>query len=188
MSFFEKLKMENDKAVEEPEEAEEASTEEAAPEEPEETPEIKEGKKSRKKAKVKEKPVMTKAASEEPPKSKIKKAGWFDQEGQLTVDVYQADDELVIQSAVGGVRSEDLDIVIEKDMVKIKGRREKPEGDRNQNYFYQECYWGPFSREIILPAEIDAARSEALMKEGILTIRLPIIEHEKKKKLSVRTN
>ncbi|GAH21149.1 unnamed protein product, partial [marine sediment metagenome] len=55
------------------------------------------------------------------------------------------------------------------------------------NYFAQECYWGPFSREVILPVEVDPSRVEAAMKEGILTIRIPKILREKKRKISIKS-
>lgn len=109
------------------------------------------------------------------------------QEGQLAIDVYQTNGELVIQSAIAGVKPEELDISIEDDMVFIKGVRKKPEEKNEVNYFYQECYWGPFSRQIILPEEVDPSRTEATMKEGILTIRIPKIERKKKRKIEVKT-
>lgn len=107
-------------------------------------------------------------------------------EGQLTIDVYQTDGEIVIQSAIAGIEPEDLDISIENDMVTIRGNREKVFEKEEKNYFYQECYWGRFSREIILPAETDNSRAKAEMKNGILTIRIPKTEREKKKKIVVR--
>ncbi len=108
------------------------------------------------------------------------------QEGQLAVDVYQTDAELVIQSTIAGVKTENLDISIEADTVLIRGNRQEPEEQGEKNYFYQECYWGPFSRQIILPEETDPSRAEATMKEGILTIRIPKIEREKKRKITVK--
>ena len=106
-------------------------------------------------------------------KSKKKEVVFDSQEeGQLVIDIYQTDDELVIQSAIAGVKPGDFDVSIEKDMITIKGKREKPfpeEGD----YFLKECYWGTFSREIILPVEVDSGRANAEMKDGVLTIRMP---------------
>ena len=110
----------------------------------------------------------------------------FESEGQLAIDVYQTEKELVIQSAIAGIKLKDLDISIEKDKLTVKGKREKPIENEKTNYFYQECYWGPFSREIILPVEIDPSRTKASFKEGILTIRMPKIEREKKKKIEVK--
>jgi len=113
------------------------------------------------------------------------KEKWFEAEGELAIDVYQTENELVIQSAIAGVKPENLDILIEQDIITIKGSREKPED--GGAYFSQECYWGPFSRKVILPVEIDPNRIEATMKEGILTIRLPKILRERKRKIVVRS-
>ena len=108
------------------------------------------------------------------------------QEGQLAVDVYQTEKEIVIQSAIAGVKPQDLDISIEEDFISIKGIRHQPQEKGEKNYFYQECFWGPFSRQIILPEETDPTRAEAEMKDGVLTIRIPKIERKKKRKLEVK--
>ena len=125
--------------------------------------------------------------SETEEKKQVKEEKWFEAEGQLAVDVFQTEDELVIESTIAGVRGSDLDIAIEGDRVNIRGKRERPTKDEKINYFYQECYWGPFSREIILPVEIDPSRAEAIFKEGVLIIRMPKIEREKKRKISVKS-
>jgi len=124
---------------------------------------------------------------EAPTEKKVKEEGekWFEPEGQLAIDIYQTENELVIRSAIAGVKPEFLDISFERDIITIRGKREKPSEEKG-DYFSQECYWGPFSREIILPVEVDPNLAEATMKEGILTIRLPKIEREKKKKIVVR--
>lgn len=107
-------------------------------------------------------------------------------EGQLTVDVYQTPTEIVIQSTIAGVNPEDLDIAITAESVTIRGKREKMEEVKDDDYFFQECYWGRFARQIILPQEIDAENANASMKNGVLTIRLPKLNREKTKKLKVK--
>ncbi len=107
------------------------------------------------------------------------------EEGQLAIDVYQTENELIIQSAVAGVKAENLDISMEQDIIVIKGNRQKPFEEQG-DYFIQECFWGPFSREIILPAEVDPTRASAEMKNNILTIKIPKIIREKKRKIIVR--
>lgn len=106
------------------------------------------------------------------------------EEGQLAIDVYQSENDLVIQSTIAGVRPESLDISMERDIITIRGSREKP-FEENGDYFVQECFWGPFSREVILPAEVDPGRAAAEMKNGILTIRIPKILREKKRRIAV---
>jgi len=108
-----------------------------------------------------------------------------DSEGQLTIDVYQTPMDIVIKSTIAGVSPDDLDITITNDMVTIKGKREKDETISSGDYYYQECYWGAFSRSVILPVDVEAEKAEASMKNGILTIRLPKIEKVKTKKIRV---
>jgi len=120
-------------------------------------------------------------------KTEPKQEKWFEPAGQLTIDVYQTEKDLVIQSAIAGIKPEDLDISIEKDILIIKGIREGQfEGEEKRDYFFQECYWGPFLREIILPVEVDSNQIEAKMKQGILTIKIPKLEKEKKRKIEVK--
>jgi HSP20 family protein len=109
-----------------------------------------------------------------------------DAEGQLTIDVYQTDDAIVIKSTIAGVKPEDLDVAINNDMVTIKGERKNEEVVPNGNYYYQECYWGPFSRSILLPVDIIADKAEASLKNGILSIRLPKADTTRIKRIQVR--
>jgi len=125
--------------------------------------------------------------SEPEEKKQKQEEKWFETEGQLAVDVFQTEDELIIQSTIAGLKGADLDIAIEGDKVNIRGKRERPTKDESVNYFYQECYWGPFSREIILPVEIDPSKAQAIFKEGVLIIRMPKIEREKKRKIFVKS-
>jgi HSP20 family protein len=116
-----------------------------------------------------------------PEKIKADDKKWLEPEGELAVDVYSTDKEIVVQSAVAGVKSKDLDVSVEDDMIIIKGSRNNPNQDKDKKDFFQECYWGKFSRKIIIPDEIDPSRIEAAVKEGILTIRIPRIIREKSK-------
>lgn len=115
----------------------------------------------------------------------LTKEKWPQPEGQLAIDVYQSDSELVIQSAIAGVKPEDIDISIDDDVITIRGKRGKF-SDEQSDYFYQECYWGAFSRQIISPVEIDPGRVDASLKNGILTIRIPKILRSKKRKIVIK--
>lgn len=109
-----------------------------------------------------------------------------EQEGQLTIDVYQTEDDIVIKSTIAGVKPEDVDVDITGDMVTIRGKREQQETIKAENYYYQECYWGSFSRSVILPVDIVADKAKAIMKNGILTIRLPKAEKLKTRKIEIK--
>lgn len=107
-------------------------------------------------------------------------------EGQLAVDVYQTDDSVVIQSTLAGVRVEDIDISVNNDMVTIRGLRHHEQEVPSQNYFYQECYWGGFSRSIILPFDVKSDKVSATLKNGILTVVLPKADKPRAKSIRVR--
>jgi HSP20 family molecular chaperone IbpA len=111
-----------------------------------------------------------------------------EQEGQLTVDVFQDDQNIIIQSTIAGVSPDDLDVSITNDMVTIRGERRRAYDIDQEDYFYQECYWGTFSRSIILPVEIDADRAEAKIKNGILTLRIPKANAAVTRKLKVKAS
>jgi HSP20 family protein len=107
-------------------------------------------------------------------------------EGALTIDVYQTDNDIVIVSTIAGVTAKDLDVSITNDMVTISGTRKNSVKVKQENYFYQECYWGPFSRSVILPIDVDAEKSAAELKDGVLTITLPKSEKVKIKKIPIK--
>ena len=104
------------------------------------------------------------------------KEGWLDEDyedGQLSVDVFQTKDAIIIKSTIAGVKPEDIDISINNDMVTIRGKREVEQSIAEDDYFFQECYWGGFSRSIILPMEIQPDKVQAILKNGVLTVILP---------------
>ena len=105
---------------------------------------------------------------------------------QLTVDVYQTDSDIIIRALVAGVRPEDLDVAITRDMVTIQGKRVEQKEVEEDGYVYRELYWGSFARTIVLPAEVDVDMAEAAEKHGLLTIKLPKINKDRQTKLKVR--
>ena len=109
-----------------------------------------------------------------------------DGEGQLTIDVYQTPDDIIIKSTIAGVKPEDLDVSINNDMVTIKGERKQEEEISQDDYYYQECYWGAFSRSVVLPTDVLVDKVEASLKNGILTIKLPKAAKDQTKKIQVR--
>jgi HSP20 family protein len=109
-----------------------------------------------------------------------------DFEGQLNIDMYQTKDNVIIKSTIAGVRPEDIDITVANDMVTIKGARRKEENIAQDDYFYQECYWGNFSRSVIIPVDIDSEEIEADLKDGILTVIIPKAAKAKTKKVKVK--
>lgn len=107
-------------------------------------------------------------------------------EGQLAVDVYQTKDNVVIKAPIAGVTPENLDIEVADDVVTIRGERvEEKEVDR-EHYYVQECYWGSFSRSVILPTSTIAEKAAAALKDGVLTVTIPKVAQDKVKKIKVK--
>jgi HSP20 family protein len=109
-------------------------------------------------------------------------------EGELSVDVHQTPTHIVIKAMIAGVRPEDLDVSITRDMVTIRGKREQHTEGSTGDYFFQELYWGSFSRTIVLPQEVEIEEAEATEKHGLLIIRLPKLDKGRHAKLKVRSN
>lgn len=123
-------------------------------------------------------------------KEELQQEEWLedDEEGQLAIDAYQDDDWVVIKAPIAGVNVEDLEISITDEVVTVKGaRRNEAEIDRS-NYLVQECYWGSFMRSYILPVSVDAAKAEATLRNGILTIKIPKQEKTKTRILKVEVS
>lgn len=114
-------------------------------------------------------------------------AAWFSHEvdGELLLDVYQDADNLYVRSTVAGVRPDDLEVSIHEDMLTIRGTRRRDETVSRDDYFFQECYWGSFSRSIILPLDVQADAVSAALRDGVLTVTLPKAERRKKISINV---
>lgn len=112
--------------------------------------------------------------------------GSSDEEGQLAIDMYQTPTEIILKTMVAGVRPEDIDISVTRDMVTIRGKREDTVESTGDDYFHRELYWGAFSRTVILPQEVEVEDAEASNKNGLLTIRMPKLDKNRQTKLKVR--
>ncbi len=106
-------------------------------------------------------------------------------EGQLAVDVVETFKTIVITTAIAGVRPEDVHVHITHDVVTIRGERTAPSYPLDATAHFEECFWGPFSRSIILPHHINPDGAQADFTNGILTLTLPKIVGEKELTLTL---
>ncbi len=110
-----------------------------------------------------------------------------DTDAELTIDLYQTQSEIIVQTMVAGVHPDNLSITITRDTITIRGKREENQSVGSDNYFVQELYWGSFSRTISLPEEVNPEEAEAIEKHGLLIVRLPKINKDKETKLKVKS-
>jgi HSP20 family protein len=111
-----------------------------------------------------------------------------DEEGQLAIDMYQTPTEIILKTMVAGVKPEDIDISVTRDMVTIRGKREDLIESSGDDYFHKELYWGTFSRTVILPQEVEVEDAEATNKNGLLTIKMPKLDKNRQTKLRVKSS
>ena len=117
-------------------------------------------------------------------------SNWIEEENdeeELSIDVYQTPTDIVVQTMVAGVRPEDLELSISRDMITIRGKREESRTIDEDNYFTKELYWGKFSRTISLPAEVEPEEVEAVEKHGLLTIKIKKVDKGKKNNVRVKS-
>lgn len=105
--------------------------------------------------------------------------------GQLAVDVYETKEKLVVKGRVAGVNKSDLDVSISDNTLTIRGTLSAGNEDGVENYFLQECYWGEFSRSLVLPVPVKEDEIEAVLKDGVLTISFAKVKQDTVKKIEV---
>jgi HSP20 family protein len=108
-------------------------------------------------------------------------------EGQLLVDVYQNDKQIIVKSTMAGVSPENLFVSINRDILTIKGKRNRDSFIENSECLLKECYWGSFSRSIILPDEVDDEKIDASLENGVLTLTLKKINESQNIKVKVKS-
>lgn len=96
------------------------------------------------------------------------------QEGELAVDVVSTKKYLIAISTMSGVEVDQIDVNIHNDLLTIRGERNLPIEERDLEIYHQECYWGSFSRSVVLPEEIEADKAYAEYKNGILKVFMPL--------------
>jgi HSP20 family protein len=105
----------------------------------------------------------------------------------MSLDVFRDKKDLVVRSTVAGTNPEDIDISVHGDLLTIRGKRDAGREVSDDDWYYRECYWGAFSRSVVLPYEVFAEKAEASLKNGVLEVRIPIQEAaERSIKVSVK--
>ncbi len=118
---------------------------------------------------------------------KTKKDSLFEPEGELVVDVWQTPQEIIVQAPVAGIEINDLEIILENNILKIKGERKMPARPKSADSLLQECYWGVFTKELVLPAEINNTKITASVNKGILIIKLAKKKQVSPKKIKIES-
>lgn len=89
------------------------------------------------------------------------------------IDVFEKDNQIVVETPLAGVDSKDVELSIENDVLTIKGESEKKSEVEEKNYYRKEIRYGNFYRTVALPAHVDADKAKAVSENGMLKITIP---------------
>jgi len=118
------------------------------------------------------------------------KSNWMEEENdeaELSVDVYETQKYMIIQTMIAGVKADDIEITVARDVIIIKGKREYNHSINEDSYFLRELYWGKFGRTISLPQEVEPEFVEATEKHGLLTIKIQKVDKDKKNTIKIKS-
>ena len=112
----------------------------------------------------------------------------MDEIGQLSLDIFQTKLEIIIIAPIAGTSLKDINITVTDDVLTIKGTRENPHEADENDYLTKECFYGPFSRSIVLPKNANTKEISASSKQNILEIRIPKTSEEKTKVVKINVD
>ena len=110
----------------------------------------------------------------------------FDRGVVTPIDMYQTGTDVVVKTALPGMKPEEVDITITGDNLVIKGETKAEEEVKQEDYFYQEHRYGAFHRSVPLPDGLNTDKAEANFDGGVLTLTIPKSEQVKPKQIKVK--
>jgi HSP20 family protein len=102
------------------------------------------------------------------------------------LDVVEHDNEIIVKAELPGMKTEDIDISVQGNVLTISGQKRESQEDRGENYYRTERRYGSFRRDLTLPAPVDVGKVEATHEDGVLKIVLPKTEEAKPRKIKVQ--
>ena len=116
-----------------------------------------------------------------------------DENGGLTlgawnprVNMYQKDDDIVIDAELPGVKKEDIDVTVEDHRLTVRGERKEEKESKKEAYYRKERSYGSFVRTLTLPNNVATDKVDATYKDGVLHMTLPMTEEAKGKHIAVK--
>ena len=107
--------------------------------------------------------------------------------GELPLDMYQTDNDVVVKASLPGIKPEEVDIAITGNMLTIKGEHKEEREEKGKDYLRKERSYGSFSRSVLVPVSVQADKAEAVFENGVLTLTLPKAEEIKPKQIKIST-
>lgn len=104
----------------------------------------------------------------------------------LAVDVSERDGKLVVSASLPGFKNDEIDVQVHGGVLTVKGERKQESEEKTEKFYRRERSWGSVSRSVTLPAKVDETAVDAELKNGVLTVSLPLLEQRAPKSIAVR--
>lgn len=105
----------------------------------------------------------------------------------MPIDAYRKGDEFVVQFDLPGVATDAIELTVEKNVLTVHAQRART-GDDGVEYLVGERPHGTFSRQLFLGETLDTDRIDAQYVDGVLTLRLPIAEKAKPRRVPINAS
>lgn len=104
------------------------------------------------------------------------------------IDMYEDKDNIIVETQLGGINPDNVDISIENNILCLKGESEKKSEVDDKNYYRKEIRRGSFYRSISLPTKVDGESAKAINEDGILRITIPKAPEVKPKTIKIESH
>ena len=115
------------------------------------------------------------------------KGGFLSEAGKWmpAVDVSETDDNIIVKAELPGMKSDDIDVSVQGDVLVIKGEKKEETEEKKENFHLIERRRGEFARSIRIPVPVDQDKVSAKYENGVLAVTLPKKEESKAKQIKV---
>lgn len=125
--------------------------------------------------------LMGDVVSRKPPVVRFSPKTW-----QPAIDVYETDKDVVVLVELAGLKEDEIEVVVHDNILIIKGERKDSKQGIKRTYSQMEILWGPFERDITLPANVNVNQIKAFYEAGFLEVVLPKLNEERPRHIDIK--
>ncbi len=111
---------------------------------------------------------------------------WWRERWVPAMEVSETSDAYIVRVELPGVKTDDIEVTLQEDILTIKGKRERSEERKDETIHFVERSYGEFVRSLRIPTDVKVDAVEASYKDGVLEVRLPKSEESKPRRIEVK--
>lgn len=113
--------------------------------------------------------------------------GFTNDEGTLALDISENQKEIVVKADLPGFKKEEIDVQMHEGVLSIRAQHSEEHEEQSGHFYRRERSWGSVSRRVALPGLVKDAPVEAALKDGVLTLRIPLPEASVPKQIEIKS-